>query len=35
MKNQVKLDEGIDLESFDKEAEIAKFKNVKLVGWYF
>lgn len=33
MKNQVKLDEGIDLESFDKEAEIAKFKNVKLAGW--
>lgn len=33
MKNQTNEDTGIDLENFDKEAEIAKFKNIRPTGW--
>lgn len=33
MKNQIKEDIGIDLKIFDKDAEIAKFKNIRPAGW--
>ena len=33
MKNQVKEDIGIDLKTFDKDVEIAKFKNIRPTGW--
>jgi hypothetical protein len=33
LRNYTHPDDGIDLETFDKEAEIAKFEDLEAVGW--